>query len=118
MAAVILCFPLIPPYGNLRSTQEIIDRAASQIDVLDWVLLAVRRGRSKLRPQLWAYAASVLNKEWPAPRDHWQIAPVVDGVGRRVAGDAGVRARYAPQGRNLGIPAPFARHLADTQKRQ
>jgi hypothetical protein len=39
MAAVILSFPLIPPYGNLRSTQEIIDREASQIDVLDWVLL-------------------------------------------------------------------------------
>jgi hypothetical protein len=68
--ALILAFSLVQAQTNLRRTEELVGREASQLNGMDRLLL--RYGDPKaaaLRPALWTYVQSIIHDEWPALRE-------------------------------------------------
>src|SRR5687767_9164586 len=68
-AALVLAFSLVQVHGNLRKTEELVEREAAQLVLLGRQL--ARYGDSQLpspRERLLAYATSVIGDEWPALR--------------------------------------------------
>jgi hypothetical protein len=67
--ALILAFSLVQVQGNLRQTQELVDKEAGYLNMLDRQLVRFgTQAAAALRPLLWDYAASVIRDEWPSLR--------------------------------------------------
>ena len=65
-AALVIVFSLVQAQGNLRLTEDDINKEASAFNNMDRVLL--RSGDPtflNLRPALHAYGRAVIDKEWP-----------------------------------------------------
>ncbi len=68
--ALILAFSLVQAQNNLRRTEELVAREASQFNGMDRLLLRYGDPRAAaLRPALWTYLQSVVHDEWPALRE-------------------------------------------------
>jgi Protein of unknown function (DUF4239) len=67
--ALILAFSLVQVHSNLRKTEELVDKEAAQLTLLNRQLTRYGDpGANSLREQLLAYATSVVENEWPALR--------------------------------------------------
>ncbi len=103
LAAVILAFSLVQVNGNLRRTEELVAKEASQIDLMDRLLQ--RYGGpdvAALRGQLRAYAASIVRDEWPAlqanrqsPQTDERLQAVMRGIAALAPSPAGQRVSYS-----------------------
>jgi len=68
--AVLLSFSLVQVNGNLRQAGALVDREASQVDLLDRQLQRYGGPQaSALRLELRAYVGSIVEDEWPAFRN-------------------------------------------------
>lgn len=66
MVGIVLAFSLVQANGALHSVETIVDKEAAAISATDRVLLRIGKPQfAQLRPQLVAYARTVIDDEWP-----------------------------------------------------